>query len=624
MAIDTLSAATQVNQCVPEAVIVTDASGFLDQMRSRLDDFLKLEAEKAGDDALQEAAGKLLDVMDRASCAVQSLRDSGREDVAQSLETEIENTKALVQQRNFAADSGIYELGTLSPHPKPSEASLREIAGGTSYIPEGTTSARLVRVAEMLAKMNLNGTRPLTTDGLVALGWSRGIGASGRVDYDPPPAVTLSANNALGRGLKIFKEYAMRHGLTTGIDTNRVELTPKTAEALLENFKHYAALSEVTDLDQKEMVLEALWSPVEGVYQAAKGTLIWTGEIYGSQTPHPFFSNETPLNRIERMRDQYGATHPGPVQLALSIRDHGINEVLNHVSEEYDASGRGRQMAAVVQAATLLVGAGSLGAGKVPVTAGKTAVFRLAPAGEGVSADSGAMMVTDSMITGMTRALHRPAPSIQGTHPLIESLLNRELAVTRQRSLASPEAMQEFARLKAALREKLLERTQAFLKENNASSIDDLSPAAQSALEARLTPLTQDHPTLLEMPAVKPDITEVAAPKTQAGIPTAVARSTPEVKGSSTWMEDILTRELQEAREQSLTDGLSMRAFAEMKASLRETILHMVQEFLRERGQTSIRDLPAAEQSVLEGRINDLIRERLRLHPAITPSRKAG
>lgn len=339
------------------------------RMQLSLDAYFTLEAQGVDDARREETAKEVLDSLEDAIAGASMLRERGDIESAATLEKAIDSSRDLLRQRDYAINSGRYEFASLKTHPTPHSASLRDIARGNQYIPEGTTSRELVRVATMLAEMDLNGVRPITVAGLQSLGWGEEkIGRSGRVTYEAPSYATLSSGNALGKGLRIFKQYLMKHGFASGIDIERAELTPRTAAVLIENYKQYTALQNVSDLESKEMVLGAITSPVAMIYHGARDTFSWLDDVNGAITPIGLLSLSA-VDKIEYMRDSYGATNPALLQLARSIRDDGANNILDHLIQNYEASGRGRQMEAVVGGITIVLPIGYLGLVKLPAAA---------------------------------------------------------------------------------------------------------------------------------------------------------------------------------------------------------------------------------------------------------------
>lgn len=370
-----------------------------------LDAYFTLEAQGVDVWHRETAAREALDSLAEAEGVLERLQREGDDATAAEFERVLRTSWALLSQRGYAATSGRYEFSSLEPIDDPQGVSLETIADGHRYIPEGATSSELVLVAERLAEMDLNGARAIMPDGLIALGWSKGIGRDGSISYDPPSQVTLSSDNALGQGLRIFKQYLVAHGLDEGIDSERVELTPRTAAALLENRKHYAALSQVSDHEKKEMVVEAAVSPIVMLYQGARDTFSWIGDVVGTVNATAQLSGSA-VGQIESLRDRYGATNPAPLQFARSLFDVGINATIENLLERYEASGRGRQMEAVVGGVAMAVPMASLAIAKLPAAASRLqGMSRLVGAGE-LTRCAAAMRLTKGLVAAGVRGVY--------------------------------------------------------------------------------------------------------------------------------------------------------------------------------------------------------------------------
>lgn len=338
------------------------------ELKVALDDFHSAEASEASDEVLEQKGQILLAKMQEAESALSDLAKAQQQESLgyKTLRETLTQVTLKLSSEDYALKSGEHEFVNLSAHPQASEARLSHIKGSNFYIPEGTRSKHFVQTALLLVQMDMNGTRPLTVDGLKSLGFVEQMNRFGEYEFVAPDEITL--DGAFAEAILIFKKYLVNHGLADGIDANSAALTPRTVELLLENRREYVNVKLLSNFESQGIFLNAAATPVKMIFHGAVDTFGWLHDVEQATR----FVNHIPKeklsasDRIQLLRATYGATHPMLLEMIQQIREQGINNTLNNLSEHYESAGRGRQLSAITGALSMVVPLGYVAYAKIP------------------------------------------------------------------------------------------------------------------------------------------------------------------------------------------------------------------------------------------------------------------
>ncbi len=338
------------------------------ELRIALDDFHSAEASEASDEVLEQKGQTLLAKMQEAESAIQELSISNKAGSLSSktLRETLAQVTLKLSSEDYAVRSGEHEFVNLSAHPQASETRLSHIKGSNFYIPEGTRSKHFAQTALLLAQMDMNGTRPLTVDGLKSLGFVEQMNRFGEYEFVAPDEITL--DGAFVDAILVFKKYLVKNGLADGIDMNSAAITPRTVELLLENRREYVNVQLLSNFESQGILLNAAATPVKMIFHGAVDTFGWLHDVEQATR----FVNHIPKeklsasDRIQLLRATYGATHPMLLEMIRQIREQGINNTLNNLSEHYESAGRGRQLSAITGALSMVVPLGYVAYAKIP------------------------------------------------------------------------------------------------------------------------------------------------------------------------------------------------------------------------------------------------------------------
>jgi hypothetical protein len=402
-----------LTQVSPEEAEATEA--LLKIARSR-DAFFAAEMTlrrnvNGAEETLKSAAEQLLSDLDIAMKLSARLRKESNGHAAlvrQLVLTTAQTWKLLAENPQFTNESGRYELVALESSPEADRVSLETLATSQGYVPEGATSPELVRVANILSRVRMLGDQGpkfgfLSRESLPSLGWTSGMNAQGRMEYDAPQQLTLSADNALGKAVIKFKKYMRDNGFAKGLGDG-VEITPQTAKALLDAWVDWGPVDQFNFSDrqkaQRHMVFGIPYGLGQFVGKPVYDSVTWTADV-GSAVVNEVVDQDSALEKIKAARTLYAARNPSFRKFYNEVSKRGVNGILNSMLDRWEKGGIWQTSTAIGGMLPVVLSLG-VAASRLPAMAGRVgSIAKLARMGKITALIEGSKLGADLVKLGV-------------------------------------------------------------------------------------------------------------------------------------------------------------------------------------------------------------------------------